>query len=52
MDEKDRVSVGLFIRNARLSKGMTQEELSDSLNMDQRTLSLIEDGFASPTQKR
>jgi len=40
--------IGEQIRKARLSQQISQQQLADSLRMSAVSLSLIEDGFASP----
>ena len=41
-------SVGMQIRQERLDRGMSQQALADSVSISQNTLSLIEDGLATP----
>ncbi len=48
MDASFYVSVGEQIRQHRLEKGMTQQALADEVNISQNSLSLIEDGLATP----
>jgi len=40
--------IGEQIRRARLAQQISQQQLADSLRMSALSLSLIEDGFASP----
>ena len=40
--------IGELIRKERISKGLTQEELARAINISQNSLSLIEDGLATP----
>lgn len=40
--------IGLEIREARILRGLTQQELADSVDLTQNSLSLIEDGMATP----
>jgi ribosome-binding protein aMBF1 (putative translation factor) len=41
-------NVGEVIRKQRIVKGITQEELANAINISQNSLSLIEDGLATP----
>lgn len=41
-------SIGTQIRAARLEQGLSQATLADSVSISQSSLSLIEDGMASP----
>jgi ribosome-binding protein aMBF1 (putative translation factor) len=47
-DNYFKTSLGEIIRKQRMIKGMTQEELAIAVNMSQNSLSLIEDGYATP----
>ena len=48
MGKQFYVSVGEQIREHRISIGLSQQELADSVNITQNSLSLIEDGLATP----
>jgi transcriptional regulator with XRE-family HTH domain len=48
MDAQFYVSVGEQIRSHRIQQGMTQQALADKVNISQNSLSLIEDGLATP----
>ncbi len=41
-------TVGSQIRKERLERGLSQQDLADSVNITQNSLSLIEDGLATP----
>lgn len=41
-------SIGLQIREERLARGISQQELADAVGISQNGLSLIEDGLATP----
>ena len=41
-------NMGEVIRKQRIVKGITQEELAKAINISQNSLSLIEDGLATP----
>ena len=41
-------TIGSQIREQRLSKGLSQQELADAVGITQNGLSLIEDGLATP----
>ena len=45
-------SIGEQIRKERIDRGLSQKELADAVKMSQETLSLIEDGFATPIQHK
>ena len=40
--------IGQQIRTQRLAKGLSQQQLADEVGMTQNSLSLIEDGLATP----
>ena len=44
--------IGEQIRAARIEKGISQEELANAIEMTQSSLSLIEDGLATPVQEK
>jgi ribosome-binding protein aMBF1 (putative translation factor) len=44
----DQSTMGEVIRKQRMIKGMTQEELARAVDISQNSLSLIEDGYATP----
>ena len=41
-------SIGLQIREERLARGISQQELANAVGISQNGLSLIEDGLATP----
>lgn len=41
-------SIGVQIREQRLNKGISQQDLADAVGISQNGLSLIEDGLATP----
>lgn len=40
--------IGIQIRQERLAHGLSQQQLADAVGMTQTSLSLIEDGLATP----
>jgi len=40
--------LGLLVKQARIEKGLTEQELADDLDMDIRTIQNIESGFSNP----
>jgi DNA-binding XRE family transcriptional regulator len=45
-------AIGEKIRTERIKRGMTQAELSAAVGMSQNSLSLIEDGLATPIEHK
>ena len=45
-------AIGEQIRQARLKRGISQEEMARALGISQNAVSLIEDGFAAPIHTR
>lgn len=44
--------IGEKIRTERIKRGMTQAELSEAVDLSQNSLSLIEDGLATPIEHK
>lgn len=45
----DQIKIGTFIKELRKAKGLSQKELSDRLNVSDRTISKWERGVSDPS---
>ena len=48
MDSKRKMETGKLIKELRIKKGMTQEELADKTEVSTRTIQRIENGDVDP----
>lgn len=46
--DEDLIKIGLRIQNCRLKAGLTQEKLAEKVNISQKHLSRIEQGYHNP----